>query len=285
MPNFFNANVVGISVNGFYTSFPSPVSINANYPYGDPNYTSGIQYQIANVVSIPFTWNITQLSPTVNQYSLNFPHSKKTIDFIRLLLNDNYTLVDYALTVTNCATPLNPIDIEYLFSTDYGDVDYFNNGTFNNYFENSLYGCKFINQNLASSIIKQIMIDGVKNDINLAFSAPINQIEFAINSLNKGTYTITRGFGDADSAPFLQVNKVNRDNHFPQAMSVAWIGDTSYTNANGETELVRAFEVLDLLIGEIVDTPIYQTEDDNCLSEKEYNELIIKAKAICPDCC
>lgn len=289
MPNYYNAKAVGLSFNGVYHPFATTVSIDADYPYTHPNYLNGIQYQIFLVTNRPFTWTVTPQTLTKNLYELSFLNCKQTVDYIKLLLNDNYTLVDVPLSQQNCATVGSPRNVEYFFSPDPSDPypDYFSGGAFYTTITNSLYGCKFIipNADVTQCTISQIFIDGVKHVINLPFTAQISQIEFALNSIGKGNYTVTRFMGDMDTSPYFQVNKVNRDNHVPNAMSLLWTGNTAYTNANGNVEIARAFEVLDVLTGEVVNTPIYQTADDNCLTEDEYQSMIVKAKAICPDCC
>ena len=94
MPNLYLATAQGLIINGVYTPFATPVSIDADYPYTHPNYLNGIQYQIFLIINIGFTYTVTNLTPTQKQYSLSVVASIENIDALRVLLNDNETLYD-----------------------------------------------------------------------------------------------------------------------------------------------------------------------------------------------
>ena len=109
MPNLYLATAQGLIINGVYTPFATPVSIDADYPYTHPNYLNGIQYQIFLIINIGFTYTVTNLTPTQKQYSLSVVASIENIDALRVLLNDNETLYDIPINQITCASEGSPI--------------------------------------------------------------------------------------------------------------------------------------------------------------------------------
>ena len=124
MPNLYLATAQGLIINGVYTPFATPVSIDADYPYTHPNYLNGIQYQIFLIINIGFTYTVTNLTPTQKQYSLSVVASIENIDALRVLLNDNETLYDIPINQITCASEGSPIykTVKPLPYTGYNDI-------------------------------------------------------------------------------------------------------------------------------------------------------------------
>ena len=166
MPNLYLATAQGLILNGVYTPFATPVSIDANYPYTHPNYLNGIQYQIYLLIDTGLTYTVTNLTPTQKEYKLSGIATDYNISALRVLLNDNETLYDIPINQITCASEGSPIykTVKALPYTGYNDI--IQGGVFNTYLPNAKYGCQF-KSFTSLALVKAIMIDGTEYPINL----------------------------------------------------------------------------------------------------------------------
>ncbi len=156
-------------------------------------------------------------------------------------------------------------------------------GVYNGYLANASYGARFLdlpasNVTTGQTLCRQVQIDGVKYDVNLPIENTA-QIASLLSGLGLGTYTcVNQTTSDPNN---FDIYKTSRDQVYPQAVSISYINEIT----GQEVEIVRAFELLDSVVDVVETEPIYQLATDNCITQDEYDGLLLQAQNVCPDCC
>lgn len=283
MPNFYLAKVTGVVINGTFTPIASgPVPIDDAFPYPDAQYPSGLNFKLSFIAG-QGQWIITQISPTEKSYQWISTANDIDLEYIRFLLNDNQTTYDLPVVASNAAGPGNTVTKVYEVGVAAGSQQTMEHGQYNTFLDNAKYGARFSGLPASTAefptICKQIQIDGIKYDVNLPIENT-GQIQTFLNGLGRGTYRVENTY-----QPFqitFDIYKDSRDGFYPQAVSIVYpdVEDTQQ-----EVELVRAFELLDLVIDTITTVPILQREEDNCFGPEVKDTAMLNAKNVCPDCC
>lgn len=268
MDNYYLAKFLGFTINGVFEPAAVPALLDNVFPFGgEDDYSIGIYQAISDSMGSSFyEYTITQLPGTAKKYTFKALHYGDTINSMRLLLNDNTTVVNVPLNASNCAGSVNPTDTVIFSGKIYNEEDFLN-GVHNTNVPNSKYGCKFSGIP-ADAIFEKIKIDGDPYDIKLVVTNTAG-IAGKLNLIGKGNYTVTYTGGA------FTVLKNVADDYCPEAMELFW------TESNQEINKARMFELLATNTADIEVTDIIQTAETQCIVEDESEHIISTIFSYC----
>lgn len=278
-------NFIGMSVDGVYSDFQSPVSWIANYPYGNPLYDFGLQKQIdlmlnpGNVIYHPVIILIPDISGQIlSQLDIVIQATYNTVDFIRLEIDSpNYggvpVIIDYSFSPENCGTGFFTIYFQNGSNTN----PVFENGTYllGSPVRRCTYGLQISSDNTADSI-SAVDINGVR--YNFSSELPLNnpstiQSELeSLTSLLGITWDIT--YNDSDDPSLFTIRQTNYSFNVPDAASFI---------ING-IEDVRPFEKLSCIVFNETNYSVVQSEDTQCMQESSIEKAIAVIEQYCCGC-